>query len=125
MATTGQRFTWMNKREENEFAMERLDRTFASAEWINSYPDYALQKLPIVRSDHGPIILDFEWQHPLCQRPFRFEFMWLTHPMCKEVLRKAWNTHIEGSRAFKLKSKLLKIRSGFLAWNREVFGKVE
>lgn len=68
----------MNKREENEFAMERLDRTFASVEWIDSYPDYALQKLPIVRSDHGPIILDFEWQHPLCQKTIQIR-IYVTH----------------------------------------------
>ena len=39
----GQRFTWMNKREDKAFVMERLDKAFASIEWINSYPHYALK----------------------------------------------------------------------------------
>ena len=39
----GQRFTWMNKREDKAFVMERLDKAFASIEWINSYPHYVLK----------------------------------------------------------------------------------
>jgi len=50
----------MNRREEEKFVMERLDRAFASVDWINAYPNYALKNLPIIQSDHGPIILDFE-----------------------------------------------------------------
>lgn len=57
---TGQQFSWMNKREEESFVMERLDRVFASVEWINQYHLYYLQNLPIIKSDHGHIILDFE-----------------------------------------------------------------
>lgn len=57
---TGQQFSWMNKREEESFVMERLDRVFASVEWINQYHLYYLRNLPIIKSDHGHIILDFE-----------------------------------------------------------------
>lgn len=69
----GQRYTWMNRKEDETFVMERLDRAFTSIEWINSYPLYALQNQPILRSDHGSIILDFEMQQPFRRRPFRFE----------------------------------------------------
>lgn len=57
---TGQQFSWMNKREEESFVMERLDRVFACVEWINQYHLYYLRNLPIIKSDHGHIILDFE-----------------------------------------------------------------
>nr|POE81150.1 hypothetical protein CFP56_75245 [Quercus suber] len=60
LTASGQRFTWMNKREEDDFVMERLDRAFGSIEWVNRYPFYSLRNLPIVKSDHGPIILDLE-----------------------------------------------------------------
>lgn len=71
----GQRFTWMNKREDEAFVMERLDKAFASIEWINSYPDCALKIQPILRFDHGSITLDFEMQQPFKRRPFRFKRM--------------------------------------------------
>lgn len=55
LEATRQRFTWMNNRSENDFVMERLDRAFASVEWINSYPHYALRNHHIYHFDHGPI----------------------------------------------------------------------
>lgn len=56
----GQKYTWMNKREDESFVMERLDKAFTSVDWIHSYPQYALHNQPILRSDHGAILLDFE-----------------------------------------------------------------
>ncbi|XP_023877910.1 uncharacterized protein LOC111990365 [Quercus suber] len=38
LAASGQQYTWMNNREDNEFIMERLDQAFATVEWINMYP---------------------------------------------------------------------------------------
>nr|POE88634.1 upf0481 protein [Quercus suber] len=106
----GQRYTWMNGRENEAFVMERLDKAYASIEWINSYPHYALQNHPILRSDHGSILLEFELQHPFRRRPFRFERMWLNHTDCKEIVEKAWKTHSVGSRAFKLQQKLKSVK---------------
>lgn len=59
----GQKFTWMNGRENEAFVMERLDKAYASVEWINFYPHYALQNHPILRLDHGlPIqIVRVQW----------------------------------------------------------------
>ena len=53
----------MNNKE-NDFVMERLDRSFANVEWVNLYLLYSLRNLPIIRSNHGPIILDFDYQTP-------------------------------------------------------------
>ena len=86
LMATGQQFTWMNKREEESFVMERLDTAFASTEWINQYHLYYLRNLPIIKSDHGPIILDFEHQTPFRNRPVRFEHMWITHPSCRDMV---------------------------------------
>lgn len=61
LAAIRQKFNWMNNREESNFVMERLDRAFASVEWVNTYPNYALRNFPILCFDHGPIILDFEF----------------------------------------------------------------
>ena len=90
LVSSGQKFTWMNRREEDGFVMEKLDRAFASIEWVNSYPKYVLRNLPIVRPDHGPILLDCESSTPFRRRPFRFEKMWLSHSSCKSVVQKSW-----------------------------------
>lgn len=110
---------------DEEFVMERLDRAFASLDWINSYPSYALRNHLILHSNHGPIILKFDPQHPFKHRPFSFEHMLLTHPSCKEIVQNAWNFQTFGSTAFQLKSKTSKLRDDLLYWNKYVFGKVE
>lgn len=83
----------MNRHEDDTFVMERLDRAYASVDWINTYPHYNLLNQPIIRSDHGAIILDFDFKQPFRKGPFRFERMWLTHEDCKSVAQHAWNTH--------------------------------
>ncbi|XP_075675158.1 uncharacterized protein LOC142644424 [Castanea sativa] len=124
LAATGQKYTWMNNREENEFVMERLDRAFATLEWVNRYLLYSLRNLPIIRSDHGPILLDFELQTPFRPRPFRFEFMLTTHPNCKSMIQQAWSANLTGSRAAQLRCKILNVKKIAVQWNKFVFGKV-
>jgi len=45
LASTSQKFTWMNKRDEEDIVMEMIDRAFASVDWVNAYPNYALRNL--------------------------------------------------------------------------------
>ena len=110
LSASGQRFTWMNKREDEDFVMERLDRAFGSVEWVNQYPYYSLKNLPIIRSDHGLILLDLEVQTPFRKRPFRFELMWLNHEDCIEMVQHAWDLHSIGSRATQLRNKFINVR---------------
>lgn len=121
----GQNFTWMNKREEDFFVMERLDRAFAPVEWINAYPQYALYNHPIIRSDHGSILLDFEVHLPFRRRPLRFERMWCTHENCGVIVKSAWDVNTTSSRAFNLQHKINNVKKTFSEWNRRVFGKME
>ena len=114
LVAQGQQFTWMNKRVDENFLMERLDRAFASVEWIETYPNYALTNHPIIRSDHGPITLDFELKLPFQRRPFRFERIWITHPSCKEVVQRAWGSSTHGLRASQLMHKVYSVRKEFL-----------
>ena len=60
LSASRQRYIWMNNREDADLVMERLDRAFVSIDWLNQYPSYSLRNLPIVKSDYGPIILDFD-----------------------------------------------------------------
>ena len=87
LTATGQRYKWINNREEEDLVMERLDRAFATLEWVNMYPLYYLKNLPIIHSDHGPIILDLEVLGPFRKGPFRFEHIWITHPTCHDMIQ--------------------------------------
>ncbi|XP_023914562.1 uncharacterized protein LOC112026110 [Quercus suber] len=95
-----QKYTWINWREDESFVMEKLDKAFATVDWINSYPQYVLHNHPIIRSDHGAILLDLENKHPFRRRTFRFEKMWVNHNESQHVIQNAWGVTVSGSRAF-------------------------
>ena len=90
-------FTWMNKRQGDDFVMEKLDRAFANTEWMEHFSHTVVRNLPIIRSDHGPIILDTDLPQHFRHRPFRFEWMWTTHPDCATIINSAWSKTHTGS----------------------------
>ena len=102
-----------------------MNRAFATAEWVNSYPHYSLHNLPIVDTDHGPILLNFEQLLPFRYRPFRFELMWTSHPNYKDIIRQAWEIQTKGSRAAQLFTKLSNVRKEAVKWNKLVFGRLD
>uniref|UniRef100_A0A2N9H6E1 CCHC-type domain-containing protein n=1 Tax=Fagus sylvatica TaxID=28930 RepID=A0A2N9H6E1_FAGSY len=118
-------FTWMNKRQGDDFVMEKLDRAFANTEWMEHFPHTVVRNLPIIRSDHGPIILDTDLPQQFRHRPFRFEWMWTTHPDCATIINSAWSKTHTGSYAYIFGKKLTTVRDALRRWNKEVFGKVE
>lgn len=72
----GLEFTWCNKRDPQTRVWERLDRALANAAWISLYENYRVQHLPMVGSDHRPILLDTV---PTTRvgRNFHFQAMWI------------------------------------------------
>ena len=122
----GLSFTWMNKRKGTDFVMENLDIAFANIAWFDFYPDCVVTNLPIIHSDHGPIILDTEPHTPFKYRPFRFEWMWTTHSDCPNVVKAAWITkNASGSSAYCLTKKLEAVRDQFKKWNKTSFGVID
>ncbi len=118
----GLSYTWMNKRKGNDFVMEKLDRAFANIDWFESYSNCLVTNLPIIGSNHGPIILDTDPSTPFKRRPFRFEWMWTTHPDCPVSIKNAWLTNpTRGSHAYCLTKKLENIRDKLKAWNKTSF----
>ncbi|OMO76410.1 hypothetical protein COLO4_25567 [Corchorus olitorius] len=48
--------------------------------------------------------------------------IWMAHPGCKEVIKRAWNQDLSGSRAFNLAQKLKITRNELKTWNKNTFG---
>ena len=116
----------MNNRQGDDFVMENLDRAFANVSWFEAHPHSIVRNLPILCADHGPIILDTDCRPPFKPRPFRFEWMWTTHPDCDSLIHESWSTTTRlGSHAFCLKSKTDRMKEKFKIWNKTTFGQVE
>jgi exonuclease III len=53
----GPSYTWSNKRFSSAPTYERLDRCLANAEWCRLFPTSSVLHLPMMYSDHAPILL--------------------------------------------------------------------
>lgn len=53
----GNYYTWNNNKNGEDVVWERLDRIFANSQWINNHEMAYLLNLPVLESDHGPIML--------------------------------------------------------------------
>ncbi len=76
---SGPRFTWCNNQPGGARVWERLDRAFASPDWILRFPTCRVSHLPRIASDHCPLLIStssVSGHHS----PFRFEKIWLSYP---------------------------------------------
>ena len=88
-----------------------------NAEWSSNFPEATVLHLEKMHLDHCFIKVCFEnirEFHP--PRPFRFQPMWLSHPMFPNVVKEAWNNPSSVQQA--LSSFTNKARS----WNKNHFG---
>ncbi|KAL2898810.1 Mesocentin [Bienertia sinuspersici] len=79
--------TWSNRREDEQFSKERLDRVLMNEAWLDKYPSYG--------SDHFPIILHVIQgkNDPLdaSNKPFKFEASWLHDDNFDSVVEETWS----------------------------------
>lgn len=103
----GPAYTWTNKRFSSIPTYERLDRCLANAEWCMQFPSTVVYHLPMLHSDHSPILAT-ESSSPNPHRsnkPFRFENWWLLEQDYREVAQRSWQRSTQ--RAFATKTKFL------------------
>ncbi|XP_074313509.1 uncharacterized protein LOC141648685 [Silene latifolia] len=112
----GPRFTWMNGQLANHCIMERLDRAYATQDWIDLFPASSVLHLPILISDHSPIMLRFMPQPKSRKRPYRLDNWCLQIPEVMTLVSNAWNTPVYGSSSYVLSRKLAAARFAILNW---------
>jgi hypothetical protein len=73
----GPAYTWTNKRFDANPTYEHLDRFLANAEWFSNFPNTVVYHLPMLKSDHAPILAVLNSSRRRTVKPFRFENWWL------------------------------------------------
>ncbi|OMO50989.1 reverse transcriptase [Corchorus capsularis] len=116
----GQKFTWINRRD-NMLIKERIDRALVNLDWMETYPKSQVFNLPIIGSDHSPLLIDTNVVDGKATKLFKFEVMWTESPECKMVIKDGWSAEFNGSRSFQLVQKLKKCKRLLIDWSRKVF----
>ncbi|XP_019177832.1 PREDICTED: uncharacterized protein LOC109173030 [Ipomoea nil] len=74
---TGSSFTWMRGVDKPSFKAARLDRALSNIEWKLRFPNAEVQHLPMINSDHSPLLLNTD-RLPIdpTLKSFRFNSAW-------------------------------------------------
>lgn len=81
----GCKFTWISNPRDVIVTREKIDKFLANWEWRRLYPHAIATAMPIVNSDHSPIVLQ-----PNPPRnsgaSFKYEDFWEDKEECREVV---------------------------------------
>ncbi|KAJ4799461.1 DNAse I-like superfamily protein [Rhynchospora pubera] len=86
----GPAYTWTNKRNAVQAIYQRLDRVLVTPNWLELYPNAYVNHLPIIHSDHCPILLRVK-KPPDRSVMFRVENWWLMDSSFNEEWIGTWN----------------------------------
>ena len=119
---SGRLYTWSNGRDSP--TLKRIDRAFASVEWLQLYPFHHLRSLASDCSDHSPLLLVLN-SHPWAVPRFRFEQFWTRVPGFLDTVQSAWgqpNPNIDACK--NLDIKLRGLARSLRSWSASRVGNV-
>lgn len=90
---SGGLFTWEKGRGTNDWVQEKLDRAFATRDWVVKFSFCKLSVITAPVSDHEPIFLEL-MEIAITKREFRFKFenTWLKEPSFVKEVTDHWET---------------------------------
>ncbi|KAJ3700519.1 hypothetical protein LUZ61_004224 [Rhynchospora tenuis] len=108
--------------------MSRLDRVLLSPSWVSLFPKITLEALPVVVSDHNPILLRCSQFAPQ-KKKNRIELFWMKHADFATIVSHSWAANVGPDQtplsdpvgSFKQKSSGL--HSILNSWSRATFRK--
>jgi hypothetical protein len=119
---SGRLFTWSNHREPP--TLERLDRAFASVDWLEQYHCHHLRCLSSDCSDHAPLLLVLN-SEPWGRPRFRFEDCWVKLGGFLDAVRAAWEGPVAGSDPCRiLDQKLRTLAKALRSWKATKVGNI-
>ncbi|KAF4371778.1 hypothetical protein F8388_023091 [Cannabis sativa] len=118
----GVRCTWQNARKGIKNVRKRLDRGLADSSWCINFPNAKVINLPILGSDHSPILLMDRGEQRKLNYPFRFLEVWTSSSDCEKVVESTWNIEVRGRKKDRVLLKLANTKRELKKWNQNSFG---
>lgn len=120
MHLTGRLYTWSNHRPNP--TLERIDRVFASVQWMEDHSNHLLRCLSSDCSDHSPFLLITN-THPWAKPRFQFETIWTRYDGFAETVKEAWEQPMQQSDACRtMDSKLRSVAKALKSWSSKHVG---
>lgn len=108
----------MRDKEAGTFKGARLDRALGSLEWLDTFPDTSVTHMPMINSDHSPIMVTTRRGETKPTSRFHFQAARSTHERFEEVVSDVWNDNASVMVNTKNMDVVLS------DWNRTTFGNI-
>ena len=122
MGFKGARFTWCNRRDEQDRVYVRLDRGVANQELYDLFPHFEVHHLSFSNSDHMAIGVRLrrqsQFQIGMYKKQFRFEEARVKDEGCEDAITNAWFVSFNESPMFQVCNKIKECRKRLLAWSK-------
>lgn len=121
----GCKYTWMGNPRNGISTREKIDRVLANWEWRSLYPHATALALPMISSDHSPIVLH-PWPKESSGGAFKFEAMWEDHVNCQEVIQQGWDGVLNSDDAWNsFLDKAKSCQRGLVKWHKKEFRRAD
>lgn len=119
----GSKFTWVSNPRRGFVTRERLDRALVNWPLRGLYPNALAEALPILSSDHAPIVLHLNPKGKSGSF-FKYEAHWEDHQDCKEVVNQGWLGDMHGQEEWSsLLNRTKNCKKHLLLWHKRTFKK--
>ncbi|CAN1172032.1 Putative ribonuclease H protein At1g65750 [Linum perenne] len=116
---TGPIVTWSNKKKIPADVIScRLDRFLISPQWLDAWPETAVNHINTSSSDHLAIHLQCTPRESPTRRLFRFDARWINNDEVRNIILNSWHLPTAGLPMFKVVSKLKRLRHKLFEWVR-------
>jgi hypothetical protein len=123
---TGPPWTFDNRPKDKRNVRARLDRAVASHCWSDLFPETKVTHVISSRSDHLPILIEFEKQpnYPKSKELPKYEYMWERDANLPAVIEDVWTSLLPCASLSDIQMKLSNTRRHLSNWSQEHFGNV-
>ncbi|XP_042983236.1 uncharacterized protein LOC122312642 [Carya illinoinensis] len=118
----GNKFTWSNNRETNQFTKERLDRGLGNSQLSLMFSYIDIYTLSAQSSDHSPLFVSMSNDLNNCfqkRHLFRYECSWDKKEECRKIVEEEWRSKAtRGSKLHSVLGGLTLCRKALTRWKK-------
>ncbi|XP_042944729.1 uncharacterized protein LOC122278616 [Carya illinoinensis] len=121
----GNKFTWSNNRETNQFTKERLDRGLGNSQLSLMFSYIDIHTLPAQSSDHSPLFVSMSNDLNNCfqkRHLFRYECSWDKKEECIKIVEEEWRSKVaRGSKLYSVLGGLTLCKKALTRWKKNCY----
>ena len=121
----GSDFTWCNMQERENIKYLRLDRAFATTEWIGKFGGMKALHIVDSTSDHCALVISNSTsKHHSQEKRFHFEALWTKNADYKAIIEASWRMRVDLSTLEGIMENLKSCAAELTKWSSEVYGQI-